>query len=321
MADRNVGGRFVSKSEAGTQAAQEIERREAAERERQRQKQATSEAFRQATSSGSSTGASQDAARRKTPTKSKKNKRDKAKGRHSGTDSPRVWSTRWAVFGVMVGAIWAFTQFDPENRWVATAIAAVVVGGVAGRFYKIIMGIGVIAGVLFLFSVFYKSDESTDKAVGTTKPSTDEIATPPQSTENAAIDTKLFEEWELAEQKEKAKDQARTSPYPPAPDTTGVLFQHDEFDIFVNKLPPVQAYVFHVKVIDHDSISHLEYHYQDNWVAVVFKTGQRLDLGAHIQWLVRPYWRLAKEIHMVRTKDGNSLEGKTVPLIKVGEAT
>jgi hypothetical protein len=32
MVDRNVGGRVVSKSEAGTQASQEIERREAAER-------------------------------------------------------------------------------------------------------------------------------------------------------------------------------------------------------------------------------------------------------------------------------------------------
>lgn len=321
MADRNVGGRFISKSEAGTQAAEEIERREAAERERQRQKQATAETIRQAISSGSNTGAGQEGARRKTARKSKKNKHEKTGGRHSGTDSPRVWSTRWAVLGAMVGAIGAFTQIDAESRWAATAIAAVVVGGVAGRFYKIIMGIGVIAGVLFLFSVFYNSDKSTDNAVGTTKPSTDEIANRPQSMANSAIDTKLLEEWEKAEQREKARDQARTSPYPPAPNTKGVLFQHEEFDIFVNKLPPVQAYIFHGKVIDYDSISHLEYHYQDNWVAVVLKNGQRLDLGAYVQWLVRPYWRLAEEIHIVRTEDGNSVEGTTVPLKKMGEAT
>ncbi|MFB9867984.1 hypothetical protein [Vreelandella sulfidaeris] len=318
MADRNVGGRIVSKSEAGTQAAAEIERREAEERERQRR--ATEERFSQAISSGASIGSGQQGARSRSPGKSKKNKREKAKWRHSGTSSPKVWSTGWAVLGAMVGAIGAFTQFDAESRWAATAIAAVVVGGVAGRFYKIIIGIGVIAGALFLFSVFYSSDKSTDNAVGTTKPSTDEIANPPQSMANAAIDTKLFEEWEKAEQLEKARDQARTSPYPPAPNTTGVMFQHEEFDIFVNRLPPFQAYIFHGKVIDHDSISHLEYHYQYNWVAVVLKNGQSLDLGAHVQWLVRPYWRLAEEIHIVRTEDGNSVEGTTVPLKKMGEA-
>lgn len=72
-------------------------------------------------------------------------------------------------------------------------------------------------------------------------------------------------------------------------------------------------------MIDYDSISHLEYHFQDNWVAVVLKTGERLDLGVHVQWLVRPYWRLANEVHIVRTKEGNSVEGTIVALRKTGE--
>lgn len=92
------------------------------------------------------------------------------------------------------------------------------------------------------------------------------------------------------------------------------LFKPEEMDIYANKVT-LEAYIFHGKEIDYERIERLEYHKQDHSVTVVQKDGTRLDLGVKIQWLVRPYFTKAKEVSIVRTKDGKSIDGRIFPLV------
>lgn len=94
--------------------------------------------------------------------------------------------------------------------------------------------------------------------------------------------------------------------------TSGALFDPKEFDIYVNKIT-LEAYIFHAKPVEHN-IVRFEYDPTDHSVTVVKEDGTRLDLGAKIQWLVRPYFTKAREIAVVQTKDGEALEGFMVPL-------
>ena len=93
------------------------------------------------------------------------------------------------------------------------------------------------------------------------------------------------------------------------------LFTPDEIDIYVNKVT-LEAYFFHGKEIDYSQIDHVEYHPNDYTVDIVRKDGTRQDLGVKIQWLVRPYLTKASEINIVRTKDGESIDGHIVPLVQ-----
>jgi len=95
--------------------------------------------------------------------------------------------------------------------------------------------------------------------------------------------------------------------------SSGVMFQKDEFDIFVNKIT-MEAYIFHTKKIEED-IARLEYDPANHNVTVVKKDGTQLDLGAKLQWLVRPYFTKAREVAIVQTKDGEALDGFMVPLV------
>lgn len=92
------------------------------------------------------------------------------------------------------------------------------------------------------------------------------------------------------------------------------LFKPEEMDIYVNKLT-LASYIFHGKPIDYKSLERLEYDPKDHSVDVVRKDGTRLDLGVKIQWLVRSYFTKSTEIHIVQTKDGESIDGTTVPLV------
>lgn len=150
----------------------------------------------------------------------------------------------------------------------------------------------------------------------------------------AALQHNQRQEWTYAEQAEKTKDRAELQknlndaartvsaettpqpPYTPAPNTTGSLFRPGDFDIYVNKVTG-EVYIFHGPKIQH-AIDHLEYHYQDHWVAVVLQDRTRLDLGAKIQWLIRPHWERTATLYIVQTKDGNAIDGIQVPLKKVG---
>ncbi len=94
---------------------------------------------------------------------------------------------------------------------------------------------------------------------------------------------------------------------------SGALFKPDELDIYANKLT-YETYIFHGKVIDYEPIDHLEYNPDDYSVNVVLQNGSKQDLGVKIQWMMRPYFTKAQEISIVRTNDGQSVDGKTVPL-------
>ena len=93
-----------------------------------------------------------------------------------------------------------------------------------------------------------------------------------------------------------------------------VLFTPEEMDIYVNKIS-LESYIFHGKAVDYDSLDHLEYDPKDNTVDVVRKDGTRLDLGVKIQWLVRPYFIKSKEIQIIQTKNGKTVNGVSIPLI------
>ena len=121
-----------------------------------------------------------------------------------------------------------------------------------------------------------------------------------------------------AELAEREKDLARVAPFPSPPSTSGVLFEPKELDIYVKKAN-FKAFIFHGKAIDYNSILHLEYHYQDNWVIVVLKNGDRLDLGVHIQWLIRPCWRLASGVTIAQTRNGKTISSRYFPMVKTGE--
>lgn len=96
------------------------------------------------------------------------------------------------------------------------------------------------------------------------------------------------------------------------------LFKANELDIYGNKVT-CEIFFFHGKIIDYDAIESLEYNPDDYTVTVVRKDGQRMDLGVKIQWLVRPYIGQAHEVSIVRTQNGNSVDGVVVPLVHIGE--
>ena len=95
--------------------------------------------------------------------------------------------------------------------------------------------------------------------------------------------------------------------------TTDALFTPEELDIYVNKVT-LEAYIFHGKSVDYDTLDRLEYDPKGHTVDVVKKDGTRLDLGVKIQWLVRPYFSKAEEINVVQTKDGESINGTVLPI-------
>tara|TARA_B100002003_G_C14021453_1_gene492562 strand:- start:330 stop:704 length:375 start_codon:yes stop_codon:yes gene_type:complete len=110
------------------------------------------------------------------------------------------------------------------------------------------------------------------------------------------------------------KDSGIKSAFSPGKTTSsGTLFAPEEFDIYVNKIT-MEAYIFHAIPVKQD-ISRLEYNPKDHSVTVVKKDGTQMDLGAKVQWLVRPYFTKAREVGIVQTKDGEILDGFMVPII------
>jgi hypothetical protein len=120
-----------------------------------------------------------------------------------------------------------------------------------------------------------------------------------------------------AEQEAKRTEQQTEHPYEPAPNTTARLFHPDQMDIYCNKRTR-EVFVFHGIEVNYADIERLEYHYTEHWVAVILHGGQRLDLGVRIQWLIRPHWERTAEVMIVRTREGESVDGTTVRMTKVG---
>lgn len=113
----------------------------------------------------------------------------------------------------------------------------------------------------------------------------------------------------------KAKDALRQEFAPGSTgEASGVLFTPEEMDIYVNKIT-LEAYIFHGKDVNYDSLDRLEYHPGTFKVDVIHKDGTKMELGVEIQWLVRPYFSKAQEINIVQTKNGKSVNGCIVPIV------
>lgn len=93
---------------------------------------------------------------------------------------------------------------------------------------------------------------------------------------------------------------------------TKSLFKPEDFDIFCDKETGL-TYIFHAPELG-CTIDFMEYNPETQRVTVFTKDGQKMDLGVRIQWLIRPYFAKAQDIFVIRTKDGQALDGVEVEL-------
>ncbi len=90
------------------------------------------------------------------------------------------------------------------------------------------------------------------------------------------------------------------------------LFNKQDFDIFCDK-EQGETFIFHGPELA-CTIDYLEYNPENQRVMVYTTDGQKLDLGARIQWLIRPYFTQSRTVLMVRTENGKAIGGFEVPL-------
>lgn len=94
----------------------------------------------------------------------------------------------------------------------------------------------------------------------------------------------------------------------------------DDFDIYCDREKGIN-YIFHGPELN-CTIDHLEYDHDTQRITVITNDSQKLDLGAKIQWLVRPYIAKEQNLFIIRTQDGKAIDGYEVPLrIKTPEIT
>ena len=119
---------------------------------------------------------------------------------------------------------------------------------------------------------------------------------------------------EAGDQKDSIKDAFQPGEAKDKPS----LFLPDELDIYCNKVTK-ESFIFHGKKLDYETLDRLEYDPKKHTVDVFMKDGTVLDLGVKIQWLIRPYFKKADEIHVVQTKDGEAVDGTTIPIAHKGK--
>ncbi len=91
------------------------------------------------------------------------------------------------------------------------------------------------------------------------------------------------------------------------------LFEKPEdFDIYCDRERGVN-YIFHAPELN-CTIDYLEYDPDTQRITVLTNDRQRLDLGAKIQWLVRPYIAKEQYLFIIQTKDGEAIDGVEVHL-------
>ncbi len=86
----------------------------------------------------------------------------------------------------------------------------------------------------------------------------------------------------------------------------------DDFDIYCDREREIN-YIFHGCELN-CTIDHLEYDPETQRIAVHTNDRQQLDLGAKIQWLVRPYIAREQDLFIIRTKNGEAIDGVEVHL-------
>lgn len=96
-----------------------------------------------------------------------------------------------------------------------------------------------------------------------------------------------------------------------------LFVNQEDFDIFCDR-EEGQVYIFHGPELG-CTIEYMEYDPENQRVTIYSNDGQKLDLGARIQWLIRPYFAKAQNILIIRTKDGEAIDGVEVPMIIKGQ--
>lgn len=91
------------------------------------------------------------------------------------------------------------------------------------------------------------------------------------------------------------------------------LFNPENFDIYCD-CKNNQNYIFHKGELN-CTVDHLEYDPETQRITVYTNDGQKLDLGARVQWLVRPYIAKDQDIYIVKTENGKTIDGIHVPLV------
>jgi hypothetical protein len=115
----------------------------------------------------------------------------------------------------------------------------------------------------------------------------------------------------MSEEKTQEK-QSFTKKWGSSTKKTKSLFKPEDFDIFCDK-DSGMTYIFHGPELG-CTIDFMEYNPENQRVTVFTKDGQKMDLGVRIQWLVRPYFAKPQDIYIIRTKDGQALDGFEVEL-------
>lgn len=101
---------------------------------------------------------------------------------------------------------------------------------------------------------------------------------------------------------------------------TSLFASAKDFDIYCDRAKNIN-YIFHQCDLD-CTIDHLEYDPEISRITVFSNDGQKFDLGAKIQWLVRPYIAKEQYLFIIKTKNGDVVDGVQVHLrIKDPEIT
>lgn len=177
--DNTYGGRHVSPSEAGTQAAQEIARREAAEQARRNRELAEAAARNRQLEAQMESSRREAAQHHREEQRRAQQKRDQKarvaaanKQNARATQSPRKMAVDKnagsamqkliTVVAVFAAAGWAWPHVDGDGRLWTVGITAVVAGALAWALYKVIVAliVLVILGLIAIFAIAHFGGDS-----------------------------------------------------------------------------------------------------------------------------------------------------------------
>lgn len=116
-----------------------------------------------------------------------------------------------------------------------------------------------------------------------------------EQNENTTSGARIGKDWNTSQSKRKR------------------LFEDPKrFDIYCDR-EAGRNYIFHAGELN-CTVEYLEYDPETQRITVFTNDGQKLDLGTRIQWLVRPYIAKDQNLYIIRTQDGDMVEGIEVPL-------
>ena len=126
------------------------------------------------------------------------------------------------------------------------------------------------------------------------------------------------------EDNDEEKEKKATGPPAPPPDMakdwgsgegsgrTRLFENPGDFDIYCDRARGVN-YIFHGCDLN-CTIDYMEYDPETQRITVHTNDGQHLDLGARIQWLVRPYIAREQYLFIIRTENRKPVDGIEVHL-------